>query len=416
MNDQKGVTRLNICMLLPVPRYGENMQVPPQIGICSYLANFGHQVSWVIWSDGKQQTQPFFLNNVRIHTTPDIHYFPTSFLLGKILNTIPNTIRRTRYILKIFKEENYNLILVRDDVFDGLAAAYLKRRHKVPFVFELSNPLEQDWESYRIEPKKPKVFYYVFTRFTKFLANRLLREADLILPTSKWLKEHLARQGIAETKMMPCPSGVDIQAFWDKDGKGLREKYGLDNLKVIIYVGTLGKGRHLEVLIRAFSEVRGKKANVKLLVIGEGSDEDNLKELAKELGIESDVIFTGQVPQAEVPNFIAASDIGVSPVPPLSFYKLSSPIKIFEYIATGKPVVANEEIPEHKEVLEESGGGILVPFTPEAFASVIIQLLDNREQAADMGRRGREWVVKNRTSEILARQVEERFLELINKN
>jgi len=403
-------------MLLPVPRYGKNMLVYPQIGICSYLANFGHEVSWVIWSDGKQQVQPFSLGNIRIYATPEIHYFPTRFLPGRILNKIPNRIKRTRYILKIFKEGNYNLILARDDVFDGLLAAYIGRRHEVPFVFQLANPLEQTWEYYKIEYKKTRVWYYpnyVAAKFTKFLANRLLREADLIVLISKWLRDHLARQGIPEMKIMPCPSGVDIQVFSDKDGKGLREKYGLDNLSVIIYVGTLGKGRYLEVLIRAFSQLRRKKANAKLLVVGEGSDEDNLKILVKELGIESDVIFTGQVPQAGVPDFIAASDIGVSPVPPLFFYKLSSPIKVFEYMAMGKPVVANEEIPEHKEVLEESGGGILVPFTPEAFASAIVTLLDNPEQAAEMGRRGREWVLTNRSYELLARKLEKRFFGTI---
>lgn len=69
---------------------------------------------------------------------------------------------------------------------------------------------------------------------------------------------------------------------------------------------------------------------------------------------------------------------------------------MFEYMAMAKPVVANEEIPEHKEVFEESGGGISVPF-------------------GAMGRKGREWVVRNRTYEILARQVEERYLELLCK-
>jgi glycosyltransferase involved in cell wall biosynthesis len=415
MNGQKSVARLNVCMLLPVPRYGENMRVSPQIGICSYLTNFGHQVSWVIWSDGKQKVQPFSPGDVRIYATPEIHYLPRRFLLGRILNKIPNTIKRTRYILKIFKEGNYNLIFVRDDVFDGLLAAYIKGRHKVPFVLQLSNPLEQTWEHYKTEPKKYRVLYYVIDRFSRFLANRLLREADLILPISKWLKDHLARQGIPEMKIMPCPSGVDIQAFCDKDAKGLHEKYGLDNLKVIIYIGTLDKLRYLSVLIHAFSKVRAERKHVKLLMVGEGKDEEKLKKLTNELGIEADVMFTGQVPQAEVPNFIAASDIGVSPVPPLSFFKLSSPIKMFEYMAMGKPVVANEEIPEHKEVLEGSGGGILVPFTAEAFASAIIQLLDNPEQAAEMGQQGKEWVLENRTYEILARQVEKRFLHLESK-
>jgi len=82
-------------------------------------------------------------------------------------------------------------------------------------------------------------------------------------------------------------------------------------------------------------------------------------------------------------------------------------------MAGGKPVVANEEILDQKEVLKQSGGGILVPYTPEAFADAIIELVDNPEKAAEIGRRGREWVVKNRSYEHLARQLEERYFILI---
>ena len=92
---------------------------------------------------------------------------------------------------------------------------------------------------------------------------------------------------------------------------------------------------------------------------------------------------------------------------------MSSPIKLFEYMAMAKPAVANEEIPEQKEVLGESGAGILVPFTPEAFADAIIELLDNPERAAEMGQRGRQWVVKNRSYESLARQIEQGYFELV---
>ena len=152
---------------------------------------------------------------------------------------------------------------------------------------------------------------------------------------------------------------------------------------------------------------------MKLLMVGEGGDKGNPRRLATELGVGDDVVFTGKVSHPEVPNFIAAADIGVSPVPPLSFYKLSSPIKLFEYMAMAKPVVANEEIPEQKEVLGESGGGILVPFTPGAFADAIIELLANPERATEMGRMGREWVLKNRTCELLARRLEKRYLELL---
>jgi glycosyltransferase involved in cell wall biosynthesis len=85
---------------------------------------------------------------------------------------------------------------------------------------------------------------------------------------------------------------------------------------------------------------------------------------------------------------------------------------MFEYMAGSKPVVANEEIPEHKEVLSESGGGILTPFIPEAFADAIIELLESPEKANEMGRRGREWVSNNRSYEVLAQQVEVTYFSL----
>jgi glycosyltransferase involved in cell wall biosynthesis len=402
-------------MLLPFPRYGENMRVPPQIGICSYLTSFGHEVIWVIWSDDDCQVQQFFYNDVQVYITPQIQYFSGSSIFTKILNKILNTLRRMRFILKIFKEGKYNLIFVRDDVFDGLIAAYIKKRHKVPFVFELSNPLEMEWELCKIHNRKPRFLYYSIAKLNKFIATHLLRKADLILPISKWLKGDLVGKGIPESKIVPVPEAVELEAFRERDRVDIREKYQLGNSRVIVYIGVMGKARYPEFLIRAFTKVRRERKDVKLLMVGKGYKGDvvNLQRFADNFGMKDDVIFTGWVPHSEIPNFIAAANVGVSSVPPFSFYKMSSPIKMFEYMAMGKPVVANEEIPEHKEVLEESGGGILVPFIAEAFADAIVELLDNPQRAADMGRRGREWVVKNRTYQILARQVERRYQELL---
>jgi glycosyltransferase involved in cell wall biosynthesis len=81
----------------------------------------------------------------------------------------------------------------------------------------------------------------------------------------------------------------------------------------------------------------------------------------------------------------------------------------------GKPVVANEEIPEQKVAIQENGGGILVKFEAESFANGIIKLLDNLELAKEMGAKGREWVTKNRSYEILARKLEKRYFEVLGR-
>jgi len=403
-----------ICMLLPFPRYGENMRVPPQVGICSYLTNFGHKVTWVIWADESCQVNSFLFNGVYVHVTPEIQYCPISSLLGRIINRIPNAMKRILCILKIINNGNYNLIFVRDNFFDGLIAAYIKRKYKISFVFALSNPLEQEREWCKIENKRPMALYYLKTRLNEFIVTCLLHEADLIMPISKWLKASLVEQGIPESKIMPLSEGVDLKLFCDEVNSNTCKKYKFYNYKIIIYVGTLGKARCLDVLIQAFSKVRETREDVKLLIVGGGNNEMKLKKLAEELRIREDVTFTGQIPQSEIPDIIAAADIGISSVPPLSFYILSSPIKMFEYMAMAKPVIANKEIPEHRDVLEQSGGGILVQFTPEAIADAIIGLLDNPDEAAEMGQKGQDWVMKNRSYELMARQVENRLLHLLN--
>ncbi|MFC1915784.1 glycosyltransferase family 4 protein [Chloroflexota bacterium] len=399
-------------MLLPL-RY-PNMEVRPQISISSYLTNFGHKVTWVISSEKTRSIQQFLFNDVYVHVIPYVQHLSESRVFAKIFNRMIHTLRRMRAIPRIFAEGEYNLILVRDDVFDGLIAAYLKRKHNVPFVFALSNPLEQEWEAYKIDSKKPKLLYWTIAKFNALIAVYVMKKADLILPTTQWFEEGLTRKGISKTKLMPYPSGVDMESFSDKEEKKIVREYKLSHSKVIIYIGTMDKARHLSLLIEAFAKIKkDNKKKVKLLMVGDGNYRENLEMLTKDLGIEDDVIFTGQVSQSEVPYFVAAADIGVSPVPPLSFYKVSSPIKVFEYMAMAKPIVANEEIFEHKEVLEQSGGGVLASFTSKAFANAINGLLNNLEKGAEMGRKGREWVVKNRSYEVLAHQVEARYLELI---
>jgi len=404
--------KLKICMLICHLIADPNIRVNPQIEICTYLTNFSHQVNWIISLGKDCPPRQFFVNDAKVYDIPYRHYFPGDSLPAKILNLVPNTLRRMRHILKIFREGEYNLIFVRDDPFDGLIAAYLKSKYRIPLVYELSDPLEQKWGAFKTEPSNPRWLYYPAFRFNAWLRVRVMKKADLVLPTTRWFEEALVKKGIPSIKLMSYPNGVDIGSFTNKDGADIRKRYHLNDSRVITYVGAIDRARNLGMLIEAFTMVRQKNWEVKLLMVGDGSDKENLEGLASKLGIRDEVIFTGQVAQSEVPYFIAASDIGVSPVPTFSYYKVSSPIKIFEYMAMAKPVVANEEIFEHKEVLEQSGGGLTVVYTAEAFARAVIELLSDPERARKIGKMGRKWVENNRTYEILARKLESRYYKL----
>jgi len=318
-----------------------------------------------------------------------------------------------RTVLKIFREEECNIILARQNPFDRMIAARVRRKCNVPFILWPPESLEMEGQRKIIASSKSGFPSGPLARFNKFVLIRLLHRADLVVVTSKAHKERLADWGIDQSKMVPLPSSVDVEAFSHRDGSTIKKRYLLDDSKVVIYLGIMTKQRKLGMLIQAFSEVKSQLPDAKLLMVGDGDDRANLESLAGELGLSEDILFTGQIPYSDVPDFIAAADVAVLQLPPFDFYKMASPLKLFEYMAMSKPVVANAEIPEHREVLEQSGGGLLAPSNSEAFASAMIKLLGSPEMAAEMGRKGRHWVIQNRSNEILARQLEKACLKLL---
>ena len=400
--------KINVCMLLGY-RYNPRMQIPPDVGIPSYITNFGHDVAWVLSSEETEEVCEATFSGARVFVVP-CRYYGEGFL--KVVTKALYAFRRMFFISKNFKQENYNLIFARSAVLDGFLALYLKRRYNVPFVFEMENPIEQKWVTYKFYSKY-KYFWYFISTINAYLMMYILRKADLVLPVGRFMMDYLTKRGIEKSKMMNLPQGGNLNRFLTANGNEIRKKYRLEDSKVVIYVGTMSKLRHLDVLVYALSEINERRQAVKLLMVGDGDDKAHLEELANELGIENNVIFTGVVYDYEVPNFIAAADIGLSPVPPLDIYKVSCPIKMIEYMVMGKPVVANEEIPEQKVAIQENGGGILVKFEAESFANGIIKLIDDLELAKEMGAKGREWVTKNRSYEMLARQLEERYFEVL---
>ena len=401
--------KLNICLLLPCPHNADT----PVMGITEiysiygrYMPRFGHQITWIAPSRGKiRDVQEEFFNKVRVYTIP---YSKYSLLLLRIFNRLLFSFRQAKFVTTIFKNEKSDIIQARNGIFDGLLAIYIKRRYKVPFVFQYSIPLI-GFDEYEISRR-------LWLKFQNYILNIILHEADLIFPISKWMQEDLIKNGISGSKMMLFPSSVDLDIFSFKtSGDDVRNRYDLNNSQVIIYVGTMDKSRRLDIAIRAFAKVKAEKQDVKLLMVGDGDDRINLERTANELDVENSIVFTGQVSYFDTPKFIAPSDIGIVPVPPLSGYKVSVSTKLREYMAMGKAVIANKEIPDHKEAIEQSGGGILVLFNVGAFANAMIELLNDSERTKEMGRRGREWVAKNQSYETLARELEGKYFEILNK-
>jgi glycosyltransferase involved in cell wall biosynthesis len=157
-----------------------------------------------------------------------------------------------------------------------------------------------------------------------------------------------------------------------------------------------------------------RRPDAVLNLVGRGDvpgDEELLRAEADRLGVAASVRFLGQMPQAEALQHVARADVCVSPIFPTPILNVGSPTKLVEYLAQGRPVVANDH-PDQRLVIELSGGGLCVPWDEAAFAEAILALLADPAAAERRGRQGREWVRVNRTYPVLAAAVEERYLRI----
>jgi len=112
---------------------------------------------------------------------------------------------------------------------------------------------------------------------------------------------------------------------------------------IITYHGSLSKNRGILNLIKAVGIlVEEGSNNVKLLLVGSGTDEDYFKEEVLRLGFDNYVKFTGLIPYNEVPTIISVADLAVIPFPKSEFWEYQSPMKIFEYLSMGIPIIATD--------------------------------------------------------------------------
>jgi glycosyltransferase involved in cell wall biosynthesis len=147
-------------------------------------------------------------------------------------------------------------------------------------------------------------------------------------------------------------------------------------------------------------------SNVKFLIIGEGFIEDSLKQLSTQLAVRDKFNFMGHISYKNVPLYINASDICVSPFIKNRNEKIGlSPLKLCEYLACAKPVVSSN-ISGIRELLADSNGGLLVePENPKKLANSILKLVENDLLRESMGLSGRSYVLEHRSWLAGARKV-----------
>ena len=253
-------------------------------------------------------------------------------------------------------------------------------------------PVHYDWDDWEI-----KIFHYSAKqpRLAGLFLNSLERFIPLLCDTvsvsSLRLKQECLRYGIGEDRIFMAPVGADTQSFNPAiSAVRIRERYNIAD-PTVVYVGQLHGGQYAEQFIKAAKIVLNRIKRVTFLVVGGGYRLKELKDLARSLDAEEHIIFTEAVSRQDVPLYMAAADIGVACFEDNDITRCKSPLKIAEYMASGKPIVASD-VGEVKNML--GGAGVITEAgNPEALAEGIIKLLKDeplRKRLAFKARRRAE--------------------------
>lgn len=194
------------------------------------------------------------------------------------------------------------------------------------------------------------------------------RLAGATVVASRFLQEFAGQVGTQEERLFYAPSVADSVAFQpNNDGTRVRARYGLTESKILFYCGNLmrGNGVRVESIFETLEILVREDKSYHLMVVGDGDMLDDygkkglLPCLAERLGVAGHVTFTGGVPAKMVPEYVAAADLCLALFPVNVITMSKSPLKVYEYMAAGKPVVARH-VGEIAQCVENGVNGLLV--------------------------------------------------------
>lgn len=349
-------------------------------GVIKGFESLGHQVfisSPVASPDKaaktKNSTESFLLSLPRV-----------VFEILELLYNVPAFFK----LMRGYRRNKYNLIYERYSFlnFSGFLMSWITN---TPLLLEVNFTTKT-----QVYPQRTKVFIGL----ARWLEKIHFKQAKMIIVVSEVLKNEIAGQGVTAGKIMVLPNAVDIDLFRPQNPSAdLKARYAIDTqAKVIGFVGSFYPWHGVDFLIETYNEIISEYDRVFLMLLGDGQMSERLMKHVREIGLEKKVIFTGRIQHDILPEYIALFDIGIMP----DSNDYGSPMKIFEYMAMEKPIVAPKLKPI-EEVIENGREGVL--FTrrnKQELKLALLQLLKNAELCRSMGKAGRAKVLRNHTWEL----------------
>ncbi len=273
-------------------------------------------------------------------------------------------------------------VILETHIALSLAGKLASERLGIPLVLDDCSPSWEEEKMYGVGLKERAVAIH----------REVTSHARIVVAVNETMRGQLLRDGVSPQTLITVPNGFDESIFYPGiDGSGYRRKYQIpEDATVIVFVGSFQPYHRVDLLLRAFHAMK-QKSRVYLLLVGDGGALPESQALTAELGLSAYVRFAGRVDYPEVPGHIAAGDIAVMP----ATNEYGNPMKIYEYMAIGKAVVAPNQ-PTITEIATHGVDSYL--FEPEnvmSLSSALETLVCDVTLRQKLGQRGSNRAMEN---------------------
>lgn len=302
--------------------------------------------------------------------------------------------------------QDYDVIHERYNLF-AIGGAWASRKLGIPYILEVNSDLLEERQAQGKEERGLRRLFGVWS--TRFCFNR----AQRIICVSAQLKDHLAQKWqVDPNKLVVLPNAADTEAFSRQyDNKSTRCRLGLNDEPVVMFVGGFYLWHDLGLLVKSFAQVVSKIPEAKLVLVGDGRTRSMIEALVEEYSLQSAVIMAGAVEHRDVPKMLAIAAVAVAPNIQFFGGHGGSPLKIFEYMAAGKAIVATRT-GQVAEVIQDGHNGLLVEAGDEhEWAETLISLLSNPEARNQLGQQARQQAVAQHSWVNYVKRLEEIYSE-----
>jgi glycogen(starch) synthase len=297
--------------------------------------------------------------------------------------SIVKTFRQSTF--ETLNSQQFDVVHAHSPVLNGLAALQAARARKIPFVYEI----RAFWEDAAVNQAKTTIGsprYFVTRQLEQYVVN----QADAVVGIARSILDELRSRGVEEQKLFHVPNGVDTIKFQPiPRNQALTAKFGIGDVPVLGFIGSLFYFEGISWLVRAAVELYRRGARFKLLIAGHGEDADAIRKVIVDSNAHDYVLFVGKVLHDEVRNYYSLIDIMVYPRRSIRLTELVTPLKPLEAMAM-RIAVLGSSVGGICELVEDENTGLLfAPENTDEFCSQAERLIDDvafRNRIAEQGR------------------------------